>query len=452
MSDDDDYMDNEYELQYSDSDNESEPDVNLENQYYSAKAHKSEGNVMEALTGMQKVLELEDCKGEWGFKALKQMVKMTFKMEEYDMMLDYYKSMLGYTKSAVTKNYSEKSISNILELISTAKQKDMLKKFYEVTLNALESSKNDRCWFKTKLKLGRLFLEFKNYSELQKILAELRKYCNSDISDNDQKKATQLLEVYALEIELHTALKNTRALQTIYNEATKVEGAISHPLIMGVIYECGGKMHLFNKDYDSAHSDFFAAFKCFDETGSHRRLSCLKYYVLASMLIRSKINPFESQETKAFKNETEVVAMTNLVTAYQDYDLEKFQNTLIKHRSSFEKDEFIKEYVEELERNIRCYEIKNLVKNVENIKLSALADKLKTSTKEVECILKTLIVYGELQNYKICEFSQSLIKVPELKKHSLQKMYYSFNENPNESIYGILQTYINRNPTHQESL
>ena len=35
------------------------------------------------------------------------------------------------------------------------------------------------------------------------------------------------------------------------------------------------------------------------------------------MLMKSGINPFDSQEAKPYKNDNEIVAMTNLVTAYQ---------------------------------------------------------------------------------------------------------------------------------------
>jgi COP9 signalosome complex subunit 2 len=57
----------------------SEPDVDLENQYYNAKTLKAEGDMPASLANFQKVLDLEAAnKGDWGFKALKQMVKITF--------------------------------------------------------------------------------------------------------------------------------------------------------------------------------------------------------------------------------------------------------------------------------------------------------------------------------------------------------------------------------------
>jgi hypothetical protein len=54
-----------------------------------------------------------------------------------------------------------------------------------------------------------------------------------------------------------------------------------------VIRECGGKMHLRENEFDKAHTDFFEAFKNYDESGSPRRTTCLKYLVLANMLMKS---------------------------------------------------------------------------------------------------------------------------------------------------------------------
>jgi COP9 signalosome complex subunit 2 len=76
-------------------------------------------------------------------------------------------------------------------------------------------------------------------------------------------------------------------------------------------------MHLRNSEFSKAHIDFFEAFKNYDESGSVRRILCLKYLVLANMLMKSDINPFDSQETKSFCNEPEIVIMTKLVAAYQ---------------------------------------------------------------------------------------------------------------------------------------
>ena len=64
---------------------------------------------------------------------------------------------------------------------------------------------------------------------------------------------------------------------------------------MGVIRECGGKMHMGEREWESARNDFFEAFKNYDEAGVQRRVQCLKYLVMSTMLTNSDINPFDSQ-------------------------------------------------------------------------------------------------------------------------------------------------------------
>jgi len=43
--------------------------------------------------------------------------------------------------------------------------------------------------------------------------------------------------------------------------------------IIVLFVECGGKMHLREGEYEKAHTDFFEAFKNYDESGSPRYIS-----------------------------------------------------------------------------------------------------------------------------------------------------------------------------------
>lgn len=58
------------------------------------------------------MVEIEQEKGEWGFRALKQMIKLLFVHARYDEMFSRYRQLLDdYTATgAVTQNVSEKGI------------------------------------------------------------------------------------------------------------------------------------------------------------------------------------------------------------------------------------------------------------------------------------------------------------------------------------------------------
>ena len=75
--------------------------------------------------------------------------------------------------------------------------------------------------------------------------------------------------------------------------------------------------------------------------------------MLANMLMKSGINPFDSQEAKPYKNDVEILAMTNLVTAYQNNDINEFEKILKQNRQTIMEDTFIREHIEDLLRNIR---------------------------------------------------------------------------------------------------
>jgi hypothetical protein len=70
-----------------------------------------------------------------------------------------------------------------------------------------------RLWFKTNLKLAKLWLDREEYGRLARILRLLHQACRTETGEDDTKKGTQLLEVYALEIQMHTATRNNKQLK-----------------------------------------------------------------------------------------------------------------------------------------------------------------------------------------------------------------------------------------------
>ncbi|CAG8528854.1 39992_t:CDS:10 [Gigaspora margarita] len=345
-----------------------------------------------AIKEFQSVVDTEQEKGDWGFKALKQMAKLSFKAGDHESTLKYYKQLLSYTKSAVTRNYSEKSINNILDFISSSQDMSFMEEFYSTTLNALEEAKNERLWVKTNLKLAKLWLDRKEYNRLNKILRQLHLSCQRDDGTDDQRKGTHLLEIFALEIQMYTETKNNKKLKALYQQCLHVKSAIPHPRIMGVIRECGGKMHMGEKEWDKAQTDFFESFKNYDEAGSPQRIQVLKYLVLANMLTESQINPFDSQETKPYKNDPQIVAMTNLVSAYQRKEIREFEKILKDNRATIMDDPFIRTYIDDVLKNIRTQVLLRLIKPYTRIEIPFVSKQLNIPAQDVEDLLVGLVL------------------------------------------------------------
>ena len=263
--------------------------------------------------------------------------------------------------------------------------------FYSQTLQSFQSTNNERLWLKTNIKLAKLFLDRKEYSAVSKKLRELHKACEKEDGTDDPSKGTYSLEIYALEIQMYAEMKNNKQLKRLYERALKVRSAVPHPKIMGIIRECGGKMHMSEENWKDAQSDFFESFRNYDEAGSLQRIQVLKYLVLTTMLMKSDINPFESQETKPYKNDPRIAAMTDLVDAYQRDDIHQYESVLNNNKDLLS-DPFIAENIDEVTRNMRTKAVLKLIAPYTRFNLSFIGKALKISPSEVQDILGFLIV------------------------------------------------------------
>ncbi|KAK6222650.1 COP9/signalosome complex subunit Csn2 [Pestalotiopsis sp. IQ-011] len=399
---DDDFMqesdDEQYDFEYEDDDDEESGDVDIENKYYNAKQMKG-SEPEDAITEFLGIPELESEKGDWGFKGLKQAIKLEFRLGKYDDAVEHYTELLTYVKSAVTRNYSEKSITNMLDFVEkeagNEQAQKCLEKFYSLTLDCFQSTNNERLWLKTNIKLAKLLLDRKDYLTVTRKLRELHKACQREDGSDDPNKGTYSLEVYALEIQMYSETRNNKQLKALYQKALKVRSAVPHPKIMGIIRECGGKMHMSEENWEDAQSDFFESFRNYDEAGSLQRIQVLKYLLLTTMLMKSDINPFDSQETKPYRNDPRIAAMTELVDAYQRDDLHQYSKVLQSNQDILG-DPFIAENIDEVTRNMRTKGVVKLIAPYTRMKLAWIARQLKIPAVEVQDILGFLIVDGKI--------------------------------------------------------
>lgn len=163
------------------------------------------------------------------------------------------------------------------------------------------------------------------------------------------------------------------------------------------------------ENWKDAQSDFFESFRNYDEAGSLQRIQVLKYLVLASMLMKSEINPFESQETKPYvkrltfwcmqtdlpnryKTDPRIVAMTDLVEAYQRNEIHKYESILEKNKDDILSDPFIREHIDEVTRNIRTEALLKLIAPFTRFTLDFIARQLRIAVPEVQEILGFLIL------------------------------------------------------------
>jgi COP9 signalosome complex subunit 2 len=444
--DDDNNMEEENQFEYTDEEEEQDDsEVALENAYYNAKGLR-ENNMEEASKAFEQVIrqEREQLRassnkeyGSWSYKAMKQLVKLHLRTGVQDKIMEHYQDLLTCVSSEgsdISAAAVEKGINGMLERVASLynnskateangkSYQSLALAVYDATLKVFHPQtgpcKNERLWFKTNLKYGQLLYEMNETPRLQQVLKDLMAiHGEPEISDSMMTGtgtgSTNSLEVYALQIQLYHRLKDHRKLRETFNKAMNVRGGIPHPRTIALIQELGGKMHMGHSEYEAAGKTFFQAFKSYDEAGDPSRLRCLKYLVLASMLHASSINPFDSQEARPYRDDPEIIAMTNLVQAFHNNDIQKFERILRQNQGHVMDDEFIREHVEDLLRTIRTQVLRRFIRPYKKISLSAIAVALNDiPVRDVESLLVNLILEGNL-NGSIDLTNGVLVKEPE---------------------------------------
>ncbi|GAB2211240.1 hypothetical protein Droror1_Dr00016533 [Drosera rotundifolia] len=93
---------------------------------------------------------------------------------------------------------------------------------------------------------------------------------------------------------------------TVVQPVISAEGFVSYRERAAGLYSA--LPFAFAQNYNEAFKNY--------ETGNQRRIQCLKYLVLANMLMESKVNPFDGQEAKPYKNDPEILATTGFLCGY----------------------------------------------------------------------------------------------------------------------------------------
>lgn len=365
-----------------------------------------------------------DEKTEWGFKARKQKIKVLYeigqasspnsKVEEIESeFLLLLKDI--ETSTRMTRNYTEKSLNNMLDFLSglggTSSTKDSkgdvaLKRIYKATLECLIRTKNERMWIKTKMKLAKLYIEQKDLTNAQNELQQLEDVCTGastagGANEDDNTKSTFLMEVYALMMQLHSTTNDYKKVKEIYNKTMSIKSAISHPRILGVIHEIGGRINMREKRWEEARENLFESFKNYDEAGSLQRIQVLKYFVLACMLSESGIDPFESQETKPYKNDPKITVMMHLVEAFQLSDVDQFNKLLKSHKHEIMGDPLIRLFLDDVILSIRSQGVINLVRPYSRVSLQHIATALEITLEQAKDIVFKLILDLKLPSARI---------------------------------------------------
>lgn len=419
MSDSDYLTEESYEFEFEDDEGsevelDDNSDEQFQNQYYNAKAFKDDNSNM----AIEKLKEIADKEPNneniiWVYKSKKQIAKIYFHQQQYERFLVSLKDLIQLMPDIDDKSYLEESINKIFMNYTNIKDNQIVLKICGIILEMIDtlgkSNNNDRLWIKVNLnKLSILLLDTNNSQVCHDIITQLNQKLE-EVSEITRDSFG--LEVIASEIELLTNTNNLdmERLNYLYHKSMTITSPVTHPRIIGIIKECGGKIEFFKKNYEHSRQNFYESFKQFDESGSIEKNKVFKYLILLSIVSENEFNPFESQETQHFVEEEEFRLLIELIEIFNDLNLKDFE--VLEHRmeqershtesSSFLKDDILIESMKLIKDLIIDKVMINLFKSYSNIRFEYLLKYLNLSEDKIVKKILKLNNFGKISNIKI---------------------------------------------------
>ncbi|ETO27407.1 hypothetical protein RFI_09725 [Reticulomyxa filosa] len=361
--------------------------IEVENLYYTAESERKD-DPKSALQKFQRCVTLEEEKSKQvdkRFLALKYVVVLQFQLGQVNEMVQNYSKLLGYSDQ-VSPNDLNGAIRTILNAVQESTNSTASAKMYEITLDFFHKRGDTRFWFEYAMRLCKTYFDSGNLKQCNELLDKLHASCRTPDGEDDRSKGSQLLEIYAIRIQVMSAKNDRVALNELFQRTSKLSTDINEPKAMSVIKElsggekkngilikhkryqvhikmvlCWGKMYASMNNWDEAYNNFFEAFKMYQDIGNVNAKSCLKfcskqnlhnsqkqiherYVILASMLCDLERNPFASQEARVLENNSEIIPMRTLLDAFEKDDITLFDKTLEKDKGAVINDTFISSF------------------------------------------------------------------------------------------------------------
>jgi COP9 signalosome complex subunit 2 len=466
MSDDEDFMNEDEEFDMDDygeedfdmggsdqegsgSEGEIEEEDKIRNQYHMSRDLADEEGIEEAISGLEKVMKMEkdwqSKHGSWSFKALKRIISFTFKLGDEKRLMERFDELLKYNskENDISENDLFKGIEKILNTVSTAAaaQTELALKLYGKALAAMKAAKNENLWSKTSLKLAqKMFDKGLHSKQLDKILAELEESCKLPDGGDNPKKASLLLDVYALQIQLYMDRKDRKKTKELSEKGFAL--AKNNPGILNsklaIFHFVGGKLHMEQHNYKEAYGSFFEAFNFFEESYFRLKIPCLKYIVVATMLMLCEISPFADAQAKTLQNNPEIKPMADLLNAYQHNEINRVEKILKENKEVIMGDPFIEQFIKNILREIRTKVLIELIRPYTRVAVPFIAKQLNITAAEVQELLVFLILDNKVNGH-IDQVNQLLIL-----RGELESAKYRFIEKWSNQLHSLHNIVLNK--------
>jgi COP9 signalosome complex subunit 2 len=228
------------------------------------------------------------------------------------------------------------------------------------------------------------------------------------------------MRILIVRIELADIDHNEGLVFNHYDQAMKFRPVNLTPKQTAVLTHIEGIRALHRRDFNTARTKLYDAFKIFNEIGSARRVHSLPYRALAVMLLHETVNMFLAPEVMNFAQHPVLAPLAQLTDAYQALDIVLFNQRLESARMVFPADsEFYAGLLNEVRLFVLAGALKKLCKRYSRVEIQFAACELDSPQDEVRELVLKLIISGEFAGLIDYEADLIVMKRPKPPSPSL---------------------------------
>eukprot|EP00388_Colpodella_angusta_P011190 GDKJ01028790.1.p1 GENE.GDKJ01028790.1~~GDKJ01028790.1.p1 ORF type:complete len:493 (+),score=113.98 GDKJ01028790.1:31-1509(+) len=199
---------------------------------------------------------------------------------------------------------------------------------------------NPRLWLQTSCRYYSNFLSAMTdtlTAEQEKQLVEVENFLHEAHRDmcNFMSDKTIQSALYGVEVLFCAAAQRPKKMKKAYKAAT-AEDALVEPGVLAKIKDIGGRFFLNEKSFEVAFEELLEAFTLYQSIGkTAESKEALQLSVLAGMLSNSGASPFDSDEAKAFEDDSKVSRLARLRAAYDRSDVRSVNAILTEFNAKY---------------------------------------------------------------------------------------------------------------------
>jgi hypothetical protein len=242
-----------------------------------------------------------------------------------------------------------------------------------------------------------LMLKFADYDGVREYLRETDQFCPIPPPPDDREICRAAIRLLIVRIELADVEHDEDLMFSYYEQAMSIPKSSLSARQSATLTHIDGIRALRDGDYATASIKFYEAFQTFNEMGLDRRIRCLPYVALASMLAHDRVNKFLAPEVMNFVHHPLVAPLAQLRDAYQTFDIVLFNRRLDPARKVFTSNpEFYSGLLDQVRLYVLAGALKQFCRKYRRVEAAFVAAQLASPEDEVRRLALDLILADEL--------------------------------------------------------